>query len=111
MPGNEYHFMSFYNAVESDNKRHVIMALSSGVDINTIFGKTALSIAVEQGNLSMAKVLLKNGSNPSISSYCELNSTFETPITLAARLQNMPMLELLLEHRSFQTDEDCREGG
>ena len=71
--------------------------IQSGVDINSrLEEKTPLYVAVENNRKDIVKILLdQQDIDPSGLSYH--HHFLETPIVCAARLQNKPMLELLLK--------------
>jgi ankyrin repeat protein len=87
------------NAIElHGNNRNIIDALlAKNIDINAknINGKTALIMAVELNNYSLAKVLVEHGANVNC---CTNNGT--TPLMIACQHNVLPIVQYLVAHKA-----------
>ena len=69
------------------------------VDVNkcNIQFKTPLYLALEKKNQVLVSLLLENGADVNILSYCSTYSTFEAPLVTAARNNDLVFLKLLMK--------------
>ena len=87
----------FFRAVYKNNIEQVRILLQ-GNDVNVnklnISHKSGLYLAIQNENYPMVRLLLENGADPDLVSYCNVYCSYETAVVSAARLQNMELVEL-----------------
>jgi ankyrin repeat protein len=93
----EHNSTPLHLAMRLNNKEAIQLLLEAGADPNLVSaeGESALSWAVEQGDVEMAKLLLRHGAGKTINAFgppCGY-----TPLDFAARKLSLPLIELLLE--------------
>lgn len=73
--------------------------LANQVDINQVnqHGITPISIAVENGNVELIRMLVDYGADINSESYCYQEGAFEIPLATAVRKRHREIVKLLLE--------------
>lgn len=104
-------FEEFNSAVVNGDLKAVAM-LASQVDINQVNqqGVTAISIAVENGDLDLTRMLINCGADIDSESYCQQEGRFEIPLATAVRKQHGEIVKMLLE-RKCRTEGVSHEEG
>lgn len=84
-----------YNAIGNSNDAMVAFLIRRGANLDwrDWMGKTALYHAVEEGDASVAKIILEAGADPNIA-----DSGGTRPLSVAARQRNAEMTALLKKH-------------
>ncbi len=93
----EHATTALHVAMRANNRAAIQLLLEAGADPNLVSeeGERAMLWAAEQGDLEMAKLFLRRGASKTINDIGP--PCGDTPLTLAARALNLPMIELLLD--------------
>jgi uncharacterized protein len=88
---------ALHQAMRAGNRAAIRLLLDAGADPSLVSaeGEFALYWAAEEGDLEMARLFLSHGAGKTINDFAP--PCGDTPLTLAARALNLPMIELLLE--------------
>ncbi|MFN8258421.1 MAG: PQQ-binding-like beta-propeller repeat protein [Bacteroidales bacterium] len=95
----------FWNAAKANDTKKLKEMIAKGFDVNTRnhYGVTALTFAIDKGNLEAVNLLLENGADPN------LKDSFygETPFGWAFYRKNQAIIKTMIEHGADIKTEDA----
>lgn len=104
--------MKFFRAVyknDLDSALSFLRNKAAHVNEMNLSHKSALYLAIENQNFKMVKMLLEEGADMNIMSYCNLYCSYETPVVTSARMQDLELVRLFLERNCYL--ENCSQSG
>lgn len=113
----DFHEISLLHESCQDNRMDLVKLLLSGsCNVNGVDGRgyTALHYAVESGNLELVSLLIKRGADVNVGAYEGFFKGYfwserPTPLYLAAMIDQIDMVQLLMEQGAGRHDENVTD--